>query len=228
MEGFQYIDIFATKGLEYILAITFLLVLIYFWRTLNRPKAARARTAESHVTDWVNFAPDYYYHRGHSWAVPVKENTLTIGMDDFSQKLAGVPSQINLPKVGTQLIQGEKGWQFSIDGHSFDMLSPVNGEVVEINENVIQKPAMINEDPYNSGWLLKVRSPRMRADLRNLLSGVLARTWLRGSVDEIQNRMSGNTGIVMADGGVPVSGFAREIEKEGWEDLVRQYLLDYE
>ena len=228
MEGFKYIDIFATKGLEYILAITFLLVLIYFWRTLNRPKAGRARIAESPVTDWVNFAPDYYYHRGHAWAVPVKEDTLTIGMDDFSQKLAGVPSKLSLPKIGTQLIQGGKGWKFNIDGHEFDMLSPVNGEVIEVNEQVLQKPGIINEDPYKNGWLLKVRSPRVRADLKNLLSGVLARTWMRGSVDEIQNRMSGNTGVVMADGGLPVTGFAREIEKEGWEKLVRQHLLDYE
>ena len=227
MEGFKYIDIFATKGLEYILAITFLLLLIYFWRTLNRPKVVKAKPAQNSAIDWINFASDYYYHRGHSWAMPQREDTVTIGVDDFTQKLVGIPTGLRLPAVGSKLIQGEKAWQLQVDGNEFDMLSPVNGEVVEVNKQVLERPQMLNEDPYHSGWLLKVHAPRMRSDLKNLLSGLLARTWMKSSVDEIRARMSGGTGVVMADGGIPLSGFAKEIDKEGWDKLIREILLDY-
>ena len=107
------------------------------------------------------------------------------------------------------------------------MLSPVNGEVVEVNAKVQDDPGIVNKDPYHSGWLVKVRTPHLRSDMRNLLSGMLARNWMRGSVDDIQTRLAGGASPIMADGGIPVTGFAREIEKENWDQFIRDTLVDY-
>jgi glycine cleavage system H lipoate-binding protein len=87
--------------------------------------------------------------------VPEGNETVRVGMDDFAQKLVGVPAKIELPKIGSTLNQGENGWRLQFNGKSVDMLSPLNGEVVAVNEEIIQNPAILNDDPYQKGWLLK-------------------------------------------------------------------------
>jgi glycine cleavage system H protein len=73
MEGFTYVDIFATKGIEYLLVIGFLMVFILFWRTLNTPaKVAYEYVTEKvipSISEWFYSPEGVYYHRGHSWAV---------------------------------------------------------------------------------------------------------------------------------------------------------------
>jgi glycine cleavage system H lipoate-binding protein len=229
MESFRYVDIFATKGLEYLLVVGFLITLVLFWRFLNQPvTAATAKIAEKIRTsfvDWFHIADDYYYHQGHSWMVPEGNETVRVGMDDFAQKLVGVPAKIELPKIGSTLNQGENGWRLQFNGKSVDMLSPLNGEVVAVNEEIIQNPAILNDDPYQKGWLLKVKPSRFRVDRQNLLSGALTRAWIEDSVNKLSARMSGDFGVVLQDGGLPISGFAREISPQNWDQLAREFLL---
>ena len=61
-----------------------------------------------------------------------------------------------------------------LDGKGAELVSPVEGEVVEVNREVAQKPALATEDPYGRGWVLKVKAPNLATNLRNLLSGRLA------------------------------------------------------
>jgi glycine cleavage system H protein len=67
-------------------------------------------------------------------------------MDDFAQKLVGKPNTINLPEVGSQIEQGSSGWKLGFGSTSIDMMSPVNGEVVKINEEVLKSPDLVNQD----------------------------------------------------------------------------------
>jgi glycine cleavage system H lipoate-binding protein len=157
--------------------------------------------------------------------VPEGNETVRVGMDDFAQKLVGVPAKIELPKIGSTLNQGENGWRLQFNGKSVDMLSPLNGEVVAVNEEIIQNPAILNDDPYQKGWLLKVKPSRFRVDRQNLLSGALTRAWIEDSVNKLSARMSGDFGVVLQDGGLPISGFAREISPQNWDQLAREFLL---
>jgi glycine cleavage system H lipoate-binding protein len=232
MESFKYVDIFATKGLEYLVAIGFLITLVMFWRFLNRSFAATtseiAEKIRTSFVDWFYLADDYYYHQGHSWMVPENKDVFRVGMDDFAQKLIGLPAKIELPRIGSKVNQGENGWRLQFNGKSIDMLSPVNGEVVAVNEEIIQNPAILNDDPYQKGWLLKVKPSRWRIDRRNLLSGSLARAWIEYSVNKLSARMTGDFGVVLQDGGLPVTGFAREISPQNWDQLAREFLLTEE
>ncbi len=108
------------------------------------------------------------------------------------------------------------------------MLCPVRGEVVAVNEELLESPHLISDDPYGRGWLMKVRVPRMRPALRNLLSGSLAKAWIDDTMEVLQQRMSGSLGVVLQDGGLPVSGFARELSPEAWDEVVAEFLLTSE
>lgn len=229
MEGFTYVDIFATKGIEYLLVISALLLFIPFWRMVSRPATAIYEAAEGIVpaiSGWFHLPEEkFYYHQGHSWAMPEGDGLVKVGIDDFAQKLVGRIDAIQFPRVGSQVTQGEKGWSLLAGEKSIDMLSPVDGKVVAINENLISSPGSVSKDPYGQSWLMKVQAPKISANLKNLLSGGLARKWMEGVRENLLARMDYNLGAVSQDGGVPVDGIARNIDRERWDEIVKEFLL---
>jgi glycine cleavage system H protein len=219
MEGFTYVDIFATKGVEYLLVIGALLLFIPFWRMVSRPAEAIYEAVESvvpAVAEWFHLPVEkMYYHQGHSWAIPGSNNMVKVGLDDFAQKLLGKIDAIKLPQVGSEVTQGEKAWSLVVGSKEIDMLSPVDGKIVEINEGLLRSPESIGKDPYGESWLMKVQSPKISANLKNLLSGVLVGKWMEGVKEDLFSRMNYNLGAVSQDGGVPVDGIARYYDRKG-------------
>ncbi len=105
------------------------------------------------------------------------------------------------------------------------MLSPVDGEVVAVNPEALRSPAVLGADPYGKGWLFKVRSPRIAADIRNLLSGKLARAWMENALGTLHPMNPEHLGPVLQDGGLPVEGLARILGDDRWDELARRHLL---
>ena len=229
MQGVESVDLFATKGLEYLLVMGYLVVLIGFWRLLMRPPVrtgpAVRRPGHARVGGWFDVRDGIYFHQGHGWAAPDEEGVATVGMDDFAQRLLGVPVAVELPPVGMRLEDGGRGWSRRFGSKSVDMLSPVDGEVVAVNEAVQASPDLVNQDPYERGWLMKVRMPRPETARRNLLSGKLARAWMADTVEKLRAMRTGELGVVLPDGGVPVAGFVRMIAPENWDEVAREFLL---
>ncbi len=230
MEGFKYVDIFATKGIEYLVAIAFLVLLIFFWRWLNKPTVAVSSSKgmsqeRISLVDWFRLANDYYYHQGHTWLKPEGKGMVRVGIDDFAQKLVGRPAKVDLPAVGTQLQQGEKSVKLNIDGKEVSFLSPVDGEVVEINDAAIASPDIINRAPYENGWLLKVKSNHLNRNLKNLLHGNIAKLWIEDTVDKLSRAVSGNYGVVLQDGGTITNGFVKELAPDNWEEIASEFFM---
>jgi glycine cleavage system H protein len=229
MEGFTYVDIFATKGIEYLLVIGALLLFIPFWKMISSSGTAVQEAVEGVVPaigGWFHLPEGkIYYHQGHSWAIPESGNVVRVGIDDFAQKLVGRIDAVKFPQVGSQVLQGEKAWSLLVGAKSLDMLSPVDGKIVAINETLIGSPESIGKDPYGQSWLLKVQVPKVAANLKNLLSGELARKWMGGIKENLFTRMNYNLGTVSQDGGVPVYGIARSLDPEKWDEIVREYFL---
>ena len=228
MDGFTYVDVFATKGIEYLLVISVLLLFIPFWRMVSRPARALYRAVETAVpaiSEWFRVPEGRYYHQGHGWAMPEGGNVVRVGIDDFAQKLVGKIDAIKLPAIGSHLTQGEKGWSLQVGPKSVDMLSPVDGRVVEINEKLLRSPENIGKDPYGESWIVKVAVPNISSNLKNLLSGSLAGKWMDGVRESLMERLNYNLGVVYQDGGVPVDGIAKNIDREGWDDIARDFFL---
>jgi glycine cleavage system H lipoate-binding protein len=230
MEGFKYVDIFATKGIEYIIAIVFLIMLVWFWKWLNNASAkpvVNSDTVSKRVSfvDWFKLAKGYYYHQGHTWMIPEEKDKVSIGIDDFAQKLIGQPTEILLPEKGTRIKQGETSLKMNVDGKWIEFLSPVDGEVIAINDKVIEAPEMLNKDPYNKGWLIKINPDRLKANICHLLKGKVARAWIEETVDKLSLEITGNQGVVLQDGGTITSGFIKELEPDDWDMLAAKFFL---
>ena len=227
MEGIRFVDIYATKGIEYLIVIAFLAAFVLFCRTMSRPRQAAAGPPPGSDVTRFRVPEGLFFHQGHGWLRPEPGSLGVVGLDDFAQKLVGKVDAVRLPAVGTNLAQGSAGWSLVVDSVPISMLSPVDGEVVEVNRAVERSPELLR-DPYGKGWLLKVRSSRMVADTHNLLAGKVARAWMENALDKLQPTSPESPGMALADGGLPVEGLARVLGGERWQDLARSHLLTAE
>src|SRR5659263_392924 len=216
MEGFSLVDIYSTKGIEYLIAAVFFFGFLALQGYILTAAPGRGKSREWHagLPAWFRVPEGYGFHQGHTWMKadimrPNRQRLVKVGLDDFAQKLIGKVDAVELPAVGTRLAQGDKGWSLMVDSVPIPMLSPVDGEVVAVNQEVLRSPEILSRDPYGAGWLLEVKSDRIAADTRNLLSGKVARVWMETSLANLHPVRHEALGPVLQDGGLPLDGIAR-------------------
>jgi len=165
------------------------------------------------------------YHPGHTWALSESPSLVRVGLDDFASKLTGRIEKITLPQRGQWIRQGQKIWTIHRDGHSVDMVSPIEGSISEINESALANPELARQDPYGEGWLVTVQSPDAKTNFRNLLGGAMARWWTEESAGRLQRLMPAAMGALAQDGGVAVDNLMAQLPEQDWEKTVRQFFL---
>jgi glycine cleavage system H protein len=166
-----------------------------------------------------------HYHQGHVWLRPLDRDTVLVGLDDFARRLIGTARGVRLPAFGDWLRQGGAGFGVKVDGRAAEFVSPVDGEVVAVNSELRKSPGLATDDPYGRGWIMKVRAADLATNLKNLLSGRLARRWVEDSREALELRLMALSGSVLQDGGEPVADFARHLPDEEWQRLVGEFLL---
>jgi glycine cleavage system H protein len=96
------------------------------------------------------------YHREHDWA-RIEGDTATFGLTSYAQETLGDIVFIELPEVGTDVTAGAPYAEVESVKAVSDVYAPLSGSVIEVNEDVTDAPEIINESPYEDGWLIKVR-----------------------------------------------------------------------
>jgi len=165
------------------------------------------------------------YHPGHAWAMKESRQLVRIGLDDFAARVVGQIDQIDLPARGRWLRQGERGWTIGRGSHRFEMLSPIEGEVVEINPEVLRDPSLAHQDPYGVGWLVAVQAPAVDSNMKNLLHGRLAQRWMEESVGALHTRLSPGSEGRLQDGGHAIGDVLSLVPEFQWEKFVQEMLL---
>jgi glycine cleavage system H protein len=96
------------------------------------------------------------YHREHAWA-RVEGDTAVFGLTSYAQDSLGDIVYIELPEVGTDITAGATYAEVESVKAVSDVYAPLSGSVVEVNEEVVDAPELINESPFENGWLVKVQ-----------------------------------------------------------------------
>jgi len=109
-----------------------------------------------------------FYNENDCWA-GMDGNIATVGITDFLQNMVGDVIYVNLPTLGTSTEQFDEVSSFESVKTVLDLLSPVSGVVKEVNEELRQRPELVNQDPYGKGWFVKIEVKDFEADKENLL-----------------------------------------------------------
>jgi glycine cleavage system H protein len=112
---------------------------------------------------------DLKYLATHQWGRLEADGSVTVGITDYAQDQLGDVVFVDLPTVGTQLVQaGEAGVIESVKTAS-DLFAPVSGTVTAINPKLEDQSEIVNESPYDQGWLFKIQPDNANAEWDNLL-----------------------------------------------------------
>jgi glycine cleavage system H protein len=109
------------------------------------------------------------YTQEHEW-VAIDGATATVGITDYATQALGDVVYVSLPQVGAAVTAGEPCGEVESTKSVSDLYSPVDGEVVEINEELDDDPGLINAEPYGLGWMFRVQVPDGHAAATGLLS----------------------------------------------------------
>ncbi len=117
-----------------------------------------------------DFPEDLYYHRDHMW-VKVEDGKVRLGYNDWAQSAAGKLVNLSTRKAGRSVKAGKTLGTVESGKWVGPLKTPVSGEILELNEDVLKNPSMINEDPYGKGWIATIAPEKLDEELRELIKG---------------------------------------------------------
>ena len=124
----------------------------------------------------ASYPSDLRYHEEHDWA-RIDGDVATFGVTWYAQDQLGEVVFFDPPEVGKTVRKGDRYAEVESVKAVSDVVAPLSGEIIEVNERARRRPEAINDDPYDGGWMVKVRlrtRPRSTADGRRPPTGVLS------------------------------------------------------
>ena len=166
----------------------------------------------------------YYFHNGHTWARIESGGCIRIGLDDFALKVLGKADALDLPLMGKEFDQGQIGWGLRRKDNVADVLSPIDGVIVEVNSKARDYPELANREPYGDGWLFMVRTPDVKATMNKLMTDQNSLSWMNTEVNHLENMIEDVAGPLAADGGHLADDVFGNLPDLGWQNLTQKFL----
>ena len=120
--------------------------------------------------DGNEFPEDLYYHREHMW-VKVEDGKVRLGYNDWAQEAAGKLVNLNTRRVGRSVKAGKTLGTVESGKWVGPLRTPVSGKILELNDEVLKNPSIINEDPYGRGWIAVIEAEDLETELEGLIKG---------------------------------------------------------
>jgi glycine cleavage system H protein len=172
----------------------------------------------------------FYSHR-HTWAQVEEKGYVRIGIDDFGQNILGPIEKICLPLRDEKI--GKKSIRIKARGSIIPLIPPVDGYVVEVNEDLAQQPELANICPYEEGWLVLIRPTRLVKNLHKLFYGTATIQWfdvemyrLAALINaELNHGADEELGMTMPDGGLPDFDILDKLPRATTKKVMEQCFL---
>lgn len=100
---------------------------------------------------------DLLYTENHHWLRIMEDGVAGVGLTDFAQDKLGEIVYVELPKVGTHIVAGEEFGSLESVKASIELYSPLTGVIEEVNKNLQENPDLINQSPYDEGWIIRIK-----------------------------------------------------------------------
>jgi len=184
----------------------------------------KSTPAEVYAFKGFDIPMGYYLHNGHSWARIESGGNIRVGMDDFALKLLGKADVFDLPLMGKELTQDKIGWGLKRGRNSAEVISPVDGVIMEVNQSVLGNAARANQEPYGGGWLFMVHNPDIKSTVNKLIFDATCLDWMEEEVGRLEHMVEEIAGPLAADGGFFAEDIFGRMPELGWENLTSSFL----
>lgn len=175
-----------------------------------------------HLSDDILLAPN------HTWLRREQDNSITVGVDDFLMSLIGAVERIQLPIEGAMVNTQSPTFALRDKERTLRFASPIEGQIVSVNNELLHSPALTKSNPYTAGWLFTLIPTDEGRSLSEFLSGERAIEWLKKQNELMKEFIHAHSPqlqfATMQDGGVPVDGVLKGFDAIVWKEFEQQFV----
>jgi glycine cleavage system H protein len=235
MDAFTYNNIFDTKGIEYLAIISFFLLLIPFWLVLNRQARSRREGKKllgQLTANTLRIPQGIFFSRFHTWTHLEKSGVAKVGLDDLLLHITGEVKIKNQKQPGENVRKGDLLAELEHKGKLLKIYSPISGEIVAANPLLSDQPEILNEDPYNKGWMYKLKPMSWIPDTNSYYLAEDANSWAISELERFKDFVATSVSkyspmpanVILQDGGELIDQPLAELPEEVWEDFQDDFL----
>jgi glycine cleavage system H protein len=235
MDGFTYNNIFEMKGIEYLAIVAFFAILIPFWVILNKEVKIKSQVHKRVGTlslQSLLIPQGLFFSRFHTWTYLEKSGVAKVGLDDLLVHITGEVT-LNRPLgSGERIKKGDFLGEIVQNDKRLNIYSPISGEIVETNPLLMKNPELLNEDPYQKGWIYKIKPISWVADTQSYFLAEEASLWAKQELDRFKDFLAQSLGkyspeassVILQDGGELQDQPLAELPNEVWQDFQQDFL----
>ena len=235
MDGFTYKNIFETKGIEYLVTIVFFVILIPFWILLNRQvktKKQIQKTLGTLTANSLKVPHGLFFSRFHTWTHLEKSGVAKVGLDDLLLHITGEVRFIPYVKSGEKVKKGDLLAKIDQKGKVLKIFSPISGEIIAANSELANSPELLNEDPYQKGWMYKLKPSSWVTDTHSYFLAEDASAYAMQELERFKDFLATSVGkytpmssnVVLQDGGELIDNPLAELSDEVWQEFQQDFL----
>ena len=135
-----------------------------------------------------DFKSDRFYNSNHFWSKQDDAGIVTVGMDELGLDSLGEMAYLTLPAVGTPVEMGKVMGSMEAAKMTGELFAPISGIVVEKNDAVLQNPLLVNEDPFDKGWLIKIEPANWADESAAMVSGDALPDWMKSEIERFETQ----------------------------------------
>lgn len=235
MDGFSYVNIFATKSMEYVLTIAFFLLLVPFWILLNRQIKVTAEIRDSLkalTARALKIPRGVFFSPHHTWTFLGADGKAKVGVDDLLQHLTGDVAVKMIKEKGEMVKKGEVVAELTRGEKNLNVIAPVSGPISGVNIKLLEEPMRLNVDPYAKGWLLKIDPENWKEETREYYLADSAEEYLEKELGRFKDFLGhslakhspGTPMVALQDGGEIMDNTLAELPEAVWSDFQKEFL----
>lgn len=230
MEQFIYSDIFDTKGIEYIIVIFFFMLIIPFWRMLNKPvKEAVGGAIRAINLQALRIPQGILFNKNHTWSHLEKSGVASVGIDDLLLHLTGGVDLNYLKTQQEKVKRGEPIARISQEGKELVITSPISGEIDRVHSSLEDKTGSIQKDPYSS-WLYRIKPEKWHEETADTMMADQALAWAGKELERFRDYLAETVSeahgdeVVLQEGGELTGHPLSEMDQEAWNGFQAKFL----
>lgn len=236
MEEFTRVDIFDTKGTEYLFVIGYLIVLIIFWNIVKNPQKVLLQLKDAVntlSTNILRIPQGIFFNSNHTWTHLGKTGGARVGLDDFLQHVTGRVEFKKVKNPGETIRKGDVMTEIAHNGKELKVFSPISGKIIKTNPEITESPAIVNKDPYGKGWIYEIKPDNWKGETGSCYLAEEATEWSQMEMERFKEFLTGGamrkfssepSMVMLQDGGEIRENVLSDLPGEVWTEFQDQFL----